>query len=46
MKYSFLTNAKGLLGWARRLISDQNVRDAEIERRLKDIEARLDAGGL
>ena len=35
-----------MLGWARRLIDNLNTRDAEIEKRLKDAEDRLTAGGL
>jgi len=32
--------------WASRLVTALNARDAEIERRLADAEARLTAGGL
>lgn len=46
MKYGFLAAANAVIAWARRLVSDLNVRDAEIELRLKNIESRLDAGGL
>ena len=46
MRYLFLTNAAKVIDWARTLVSTLNQRDAAIENRLKDIEARLDAGGL
>jgi len=42
-RYSFLTAAAALLGWARRLIDNLNTRDAEIEKRLKAAEDRLTA---
>jgi len=46
MTFGFLTNAAKVIEWARRLVSDMNQRDAQIEKRLADIERRLDAGGL
>lgn len=45
-RYGFLTSIKTVIEWARRLVSDLNTRDAEIERRLKDAEDRLTAGSL
>ena len=33
-RYGFLTSVKAVAEWARRLVSDLNTRDAEIERRL------------
>ena len=45
-RYGFLTSVKAVAEWARRLVSDLNTRDAEIERRLKDVEDRLTAGSL
>jgi len=45
-RYGFLTVATALVTWARRLISDLNLRDAEIEKRLKAAEDRLTTGGL
>ena len=45
-RYGFLSSLKVVAEWARRLVSDLNTRDAEIERRLKDAEDRLTAGGL
>lgn len=46
MRYQFLTNAAKVIDWARTLVNSLNQRDVAIENRLKDIEARLDAGGL
>jgi len=46
MTFRFLTSAAKVVDWARGLVTDINQRDAQIEKRLKDIEARLDAGGL
>jgi len=45
-RYGFLSAAAAIVTWARRLISDLNTRDAEIEKRLKAAEDRLTAGGL
>ena len=48
-RYGFagaLADLKAVAAWARRLVSDLNNRDAEIDKRLKAIEERLTAGGL
>lgn len=44
--YPFLNNAAKVVDWARTLITSLNQRDAALAERLKDIEARLTAGGL
>ncbi len=46
MRYLFLVNPAKVIDWARTLVSALNQRDTAIEQRLKDIEVRLDAGGL
>lgn len=48
-RYGFagaLNDLKAVAAWARRLVSDLNNRDAEIEQRMKAIEDRLTAGSL
>jgi hypothetical protein len=44
--YPFLINAAKVIEWARSLVTTLNRRDAEVAKRLADIEARLTAGGL
>lgn len=46
MTYLPLTNPSKLIDWARTLISNLNQRDTAQDKKLADIIARLDAGGL
>jgi hypothetical protein len=46
MRYLFLTDAKKAIEWARALVTSLIQRDADIDRQMKDIRDRLDAGGL
>ena len=46
MTYVFLTDAKKVIDWARTLIRSLNQREAALEKRLAEMEARLTAGGL
>lgn len=46
MTYVTLSDAKKVVDWARTLVTSLTQRDARLDARLKDIEARLTAGGL
>ena len=38
--YGFLTSPAGLIAWARRLVDTLNRRDADLEQRIKALEAK------
>jgi hypothetical protein len=46
MRYLPLTDPKKVIDWARAVVTSLVQRDAEIDRQIKDIKDRLDAGGL